>query len=108
MKIIKTEEDLKAIRTCDIKLEKINWVEGGRDMEFTFITSNGGKCFFICTWASEVITALKTNPNEGGYPLTWDITFKQTEKQQWHIAFDFASVGMISLKCNDLKYKDKI
>jgi len=40
--------------------------------------------------------------NEGGYLLTWDAEIKQVSKSEWSLIFDFASQGIIRLKCTDI------
>ena len=104
MKKIKSQEDFKEIRTCDIHLISMKWIENGRDLEFEFFANENEKSNFVCTWANNMDTSLSTKPNHGGYPLTWDITLKVCENETIEVKFDFASTGYISVTCNDLIY----
>ena len=104
MKKIKSDKDLKDIRTCDIELISMNWVNDGRDLELIFLANDVEKSSFLCTWANNIKTHFTTNPNEVGCPFTWDITLKENDDNVFEVEFDFASKGNVSLCCNELKY----
>ena len=108
MKKIKSHEDLKEIRTCDLQLISVNWLENGRDIELMFSSNESERSNFVCSWAHNVSTSLKTKRNHGGCPLAWDITLSANENGTINVKFDFASTGYISLTCNAMIYNDKI
>lgn len=87
---------------CDANLTGISWGNDGRDLILTWDRSNKPIGTLTCTWAHALKVDITMGVNEGGYPLTWDAEITQVSKSEWSLIFDFASQGIIKLKCTEI------
>lgn len=87
---------------CDSQLTKITWENQGRDVVFVCNSEQGKTDILTCNWAHSVSFDYKTNKDEGGYSLTWNVKFEQMANNEWKVVFDFASKGKIELMCSEI------
>jgi hypothetical protein len=87
---------------CDVRLDNLSWCNEGRDLKLTFFMHEGKTGKLTCTWAHTINISLISGNNEGGYLLTFDATINETNNNCWEVSFDFASRGVVELKCNEL------
>ncbi len=97
---------------CDLSLRSLAWVEGGRDLELTFLRPESAKSagrvrIVRATWVGALQVSLEFPPNAGRCPLTWDASFEKQEDGRWSIEFDFAGDGRIAFQCSELSVTDR-
>lgn len=97
---------------CDLSLRSLAWVEGGRDLELTFLRPESAKSverarIVRATWVGALQVSLEFPPNAGRYPLTWHASFERREDdERWSVEFDFAEDGRIAFQCSELSVVD--
>lgn len=86
----------------DASLIGLKWSNEGRNLIFNWMDGKNNSCTLTCTWACAIKIDICTAKNEGGYPLTWDIEFKQLVSEGWEMTIDFGNNGVIEVECNDI------
>jgi hypothetical protein len=96
----------------DVLLRGVEWTNDGRDIAFA-VRLPDSDTYSVrdktlhCRWASDLQLELSFAENEGGMPLTWDVTFERRDLG-WKVELDFAGAGRISVCCSELELTELI
>jgi hypothetical protein len=88
----------EALGLSDAHLTRIEWVEGGRDLEIALTHASGNPITLRCEWVHARRIELRTPEQRGGHPLTWGAAL-ELSGNDWHLVLDFAGEGSIDLLC---------
>jgi len=98
-----TTQIIEATVWTDVRLIGFSWYNGGRDVVMHVEMGSGEDRWVVFTWASGLVIALSHPEGRGGSPLTWDAGFHDNGDGTWTVHFDFAEVGEIRLRCNEVE-----
>lgn len=104
---IESIEQANSINLCDAAIIGILWPNESNDLALHLRLSSGAKGILNCFW----FTNLKINLNfkDLSESLTWEVRFKRSNKQTWHVELDFGGTpeGAIELDCNDITFEEE-
>ncbi len=87
---------------CDVELSNISWTSDGRDLVLTFNMHENKIGRLLCSWAHSTCINITSGKNEGGFPMTSDVNFKEIDNKGWEVHFNFAHRGDIEISCNEI------
>ena len=98
-------ELVEGMHWCDVRLVGFAWIEHDVSVVLTLrFLPDERTAYLLCRWARLVNIDLEFGEQNGGSPFTWEGSVKRDEQGTWRLAFDFASVGVLSLQCSELEF----
>jgi hypothetical protein len=88
------ELNLHDLAWSDCSLIGQTWVSDGRDLELAVRMGDGRRMVILFTWVAGLACELTYPENEGGAPLSWDVTYTQADSR-WAALWDFGNRGSL-------------
>ena len=103
---IDTEEQANSINLGDASVIGILWQNDSRDLALHLELNSGAVGILTCIWFTNL--RIDLDFKELSESLTWDVRFTRSDKQIWHVEFDFAGApdGVLELDCNDMTFEE--